>query len=87
MSAGTVLTVYVWSVPVVGAVSVRGLLAVSAMPWPDDTKSRLYVPSAGAETVTWYVSPEPETVVTGLAVLLWLIVSVQLSRVPSSAAA
>ena len=31
-SAGTVLTVYVWSVPVVGVVPVRGLAAASAMP-------------------------------------------------------
>ena len=65
------LTVYVSSAPV-GVVLVKGLLAASAMPWPDDTKSRLYVPSVGAETVTWYVSPEPEMPVTGLAVVTGL---------------
>ena len=43
---------------------VRGLLAASAMLWPDKTRSRLYVPSVDEETVTWYVSPEPEMPVT-----------------------
>ena len=74
-----------WSVPV-GAVSASGLFAVSVISCPGD-RSRLYVPSVVAETVTRYVSPEPEIEVTGLAVLPWLIVSVQLFRTPSSSAA
>ena len=57
VSAGTVLTVYVWSAPV-GAVSASGFLAVSVISCPED-RSRLYVPSCVAETVTRYVSPEP----------------------------
>jgi hypothetical protein len=68
---GVVLTAYVSSAPV-GAVSMSWLFAVSAMPWPEDTRSRLYVPSVGAETVTWYVSSEPETPVTRLAVVAGL---------------
>ena len=64
-SITSVLTVYVSSAPV-GVVLVRRVLAVSAMLCPEDTRSRLYVPSVEAETVTWYVSPEPETPVTGL---------------------
>ena len=32
----------IWSAPVV-AVLIRGLLAASAMLWPDKTRSRLYV--------------------------------------------
>ena len=44
-SAGTVLTVYVWSVPEVGTMLVSGFFAISSMPWPGETRSRLYVPS------------------------------------------
>ena len=39
--------------------SASGLLAVSTIPCPDEARSRLYVPSCVAETVTRYVSPEP----------------------------
>ena len=63
LSITAVLTVYVWSAPVV-AVLIRGLLAASTMLWPDKTRSRLYVPSVDEETVMWYVSPEPEMPVT-----------------------
>ena len=45
-----VLTVYVSSDPV-GVVLVSGLLDSSAMPCPDDMRSRLYVPSVVADTV------------------------------------
>ena len=49
---------------------VSELFAVSTMLWPDKTRSRLYVPSVDGETVTWYVSPEPEMSVTGLTVVV-----------------
>ena len=70
---------------------VKELLDSSSISCPGETRSRLYVPSVVAETVTRYVSPEPEIEVTGLAVPLlllpWLMVSVQLFRMPSSAEA
>ena len=69
LSVTAVLTVYVWSAPVV-AVLIRGLFAVSTMLWSEDARSRLYVPSVDEETVTWYVSPEPEMSVTGLTVVV-----------------
>ena len=50
MSVIVVLTVYVSSAPV-GTVLVSGLLDSSAMPCPDGTRSRLYVPSVVTETV------------------------------------
>ena len=42
---------YVASAPV-GVVLVSGLLAASAMLWPDETRSRLYVPSTAGEIIT-----------------------------------
>ena len=50
MSVVMVLTVYVSSDPV-GVVLVSGLLDSSSMPCPDETRSRLYVPSCVEETV------------------------------------
>ena len=55
-SITSVLTVYVSSAPV-GVVLVSGLLTMSTMSCPEDTRSRLYVPSIEAETVTSYVLP------------------------------
>ena len=51
LSITAVLTVYVWSAPVV-AVLVSELFAASTMLWSDETRSRLYVPSVDEETVT-----------------------------------
>ena len=64
MSVTAVLTVYVSSAPV-GDLLVKGLSAASSILWPDETRSRLYVPSVDGETVMRYVSPEPEMLVTG----------------------
>ena len=50
VSVTVVLTVYVSSAPVV-EVLISWLLAVSAMLWPEETRSRLYVPSCEAGTV------------------------------------
>ena len=65
VSVTAVLTVYVSSAPV-GDLLVKGLSAASSILWPDETRSRLYVPSVDGETVMRYVSPEPEMLVTGL---------------------
>ena len=65
-----VVTLYVSSTPV-GIVLDSGWFGTSTIPWPDDTRSRLYVPLVAAEIVTVYVSPDTsETSVAGWVALI-----------------